>query len=232
MVSAAFVYTFLGIQIKIWASYGQTYCMLDCLHALEMPYCFGMVFFPLTLFGILSGKRMYVYPAFVLKYQNTSEIWNIFWRRILVKSVLFSFLFSSTACFLSGLSSYTVNNWDEIGSIFHQTTKTLYLGSAVYVIIVYVLFQSMKFCMGSIIVVFSEYLFQNSIWGIMLLVVFGVAEWVFSKWMVFFNLFSISQTHFITREYAIGILVFGCILLTVSYLIGRKIWKEKEFYGV
>lgn len=231
IAASIFIYTFLALQIKIWISYGQNYCMLDCLHALEKPYYFGMVFLPMALFGILSGRKVYYYPAFVLKYESTSEIWNIFWRAVVKRSILLSGIFSIIACFLSGMSSYTVNNWNEQGTLFYQITKTVFSGSAVYVIGIFFLFNIIKLCLASAILVFAEWVLGGSMWGIVILTTFGIIEWVFDDIPIFFNLFSISQIYFKAPECIVGILLSGCLLLIAVYLIGKKIWKEKEFYG-
>ena len=230
-IIAVLVYTFLGIQLKIWIFYGEKYCLLDCLHALEKPYYFGITVMPLTLFGILSGRKVFTYPAFILKYESCTKIWKLLLNSIVRRSVLFSVIFSSTACLFSALSSYTVVNWREESSMFYQITGTFYEGSAVYVILLFFLFNSIKFCLAALCFTVLENLSGDSLWSVLFLTTVVTIEWVSEDTQIFLNLFAISQTHFKMLRHSVWILLLGFGLLIILYLGGKKIWKEKEFYG-
>lgn len=231
LVIVVCIYLVLAVCIHMWRFDGVNYCMLDCLHELEKPYNFGMIFLPLTLFGIFSGRNMYTYPAFVLKYHHVSEIWKILWANIVGKSILFSVIFTAVACCLCGMSSHTVNNWKEEKSLFFQITKSVYQGSTFYVIISFFLFTVLKLCLASAVLVLVDSLKQDSILGVLFLGVLVIVEWVFEKCSVFFNLFAISQNYFKNKWSSALSLCIGTLFLIMIYQIGKKIWKEKEFYG-
>lgn len=225
------IYLFLGLQINIWRFYGKNYCMLDCLHALENPYNFGMVFLPTTLFGILSGKKMYTYPAFILKYHDITNIWKHYWINIIVKSILFSFLFTVIACILSGLSSYTLNNWNEEESMFFQITETCYEGKTASVIFLFFVLYIIKCCLASAVLELTELMTGNSLWGVLLLGTVGIVEWKFEDISLFFHFFTISQDYFVTPWTIWIVLGVGCVAVVACYYLGSRIWKKKEFYG-
>lgn len=231
--AAAAVYFFLAIQIRVWNSSGQNYCMLDCMHALEGAENFGIFYLLLTISMIVADRKAYTYPSFVLQYKDTNRIWNVLCAEVLKKSVLYSVIYSNIICLFSAMASTQISNWDVKRSLFYKINKSFYTDSVVYVILAFFLFNMMKtFLSVGLLILFDSW-FDGMLWGYFLLLCPVVLEWkgIGMDWNIFFNLFSISHQNFYSLLRAACILVFGCMLMGAVYWSGRKIWKEKEFYG-
>lgn len=223
-------YLFLAIEVRRWQFYGRNYCMLDCMHVLEKPEYLGVVFMPLALYGIFYGQQVYTHPAFVLKYDSTKSIWNLLYRRLFTRAILFTLVYAVIACILSGLASYDVNNWNEKESMFYGITHTVYSGSTAYVMVMFLLLNVVKICICALVILLVDGLINNRIWGVMPLIVIVVVEWVWTKCTIFFNLFCISQMQFKKPVNVLCLLLAGIALLVILYIAGNKVWKEKEFY--
>lgn len=229
-LAAISIYFFLGLKIKVWQRYGQTYCMLDCLHAVEAPWNFGFFFLPITLWKIMQGKSIHTMPHFVVKYVKTETIWRKIFMDFLKESLIYGSIYSIAACVISGLSAYSVNNWGVEGSIFFQETGTTYTGASIAVCFLFFLFNIIKIFLASCMILFVEEWAHSPVIGYLVLGACVAAEWCFSDIALFFNRFCISPENFKSPVKGIGMSLLAFLGALAIFVIGQKQWKNKEFY--
>lgn len=210
---------------------GWNYCMLDCLHEMEDAQNFGIFYFLITVSLIVGKQRSLHEPAFVVCYSSTKVIWKQMFGNLLKWSAVFSGIYCGLVCLFSALSSYEANNWHVKYSMFHNVTGTLYEGSTVLVITAFIVFAFIKTVIGAAILSLLEYGVGGVMIGYVIILIPVAVEWFGSEFVLFFNLFSISQDKFIDPRKIFILIGIGALAVFGIYLAGCKIWREKEFYG-
>ena len=188
-------------------------------------------YFLLTVSMIVGKQKNLHYSAFVICYSSTKEIWKQMFGNIIKWSVICSAIYSVLVWMFSALSSYEINNWNIKESMFYELTETLYEGPTILVITAFFVFSFMKTMLGAGILSLMEYGAGGKVLGYFVLLIPIAVEWFGNEFIVFFNLFSISQRNFMKPIKVLGLMMAGLILLYAIYLVGCKLWKEKEFYG-
>ena len=67
--------------------------------------------------------------------------------------------------------------------------------------------------------------------GYVILLIPVAVEWFGDEYILFFNLFSVSQDKFMAPGKVFLLIAIGVLAILGIYLAGCKIWREKEFYG-
>ena len=230
LVMAAAVYGFLALQVRIWRETGQCYCMLDCMHKLEVPWNYGLLYLPFTTGYILMRRKAYQYVGFIVKYHRIEDAWTAQFQELAVKSVLCSGIYGMICCLFSWMSTYEIMNWGKEKSIFFQANGSVYGGGALAVFLVFFLLNFVKTFLAVLFLALLESWRNAMVQGYILLGTVIVIEWCFEDIHMFLNRFSIVHGNF-KSPWTICLLIgVGGMLIVASYLTGRMIWKDKEFY--
>lgn len=223
------VYCFLAVQLSMLYSYGFDCCLLDALNQLEKPWNFGIYFIPASAAILLAGRREFLYPAFVIKYQRSVQIWkSMFWSAV-GKAALLSLIYSGISIFFSALSVTEVCNWSQPGSLFYAATETIYEGNAWYVLVLFLFFSFLKTALVALSLLLAEQMLGSLTGGILFWSSLFIVEWLLPQMCFFLNLFSIAPQQFQNPLTGFTLTVVGIGLLAVLYFTGRWYWREKEY---
>ena len=230
-VLTAAVYLFLASQVSVWRHSGAAYCMLDCMHALEAPERFGLLYMSLTLWIAAGYKKIYTQPGFVVQYGSLDRLWKGLYTDQIILSVLAGSFYSGIACFFSGMASACVNNWNSTQSMFYQKTEMTYEGSVLLVMVMFFLMNILKTALLVLGIDLLEEWLGSFLYGYMALGFLIVVEWIPPQPELFFNRFSVSQKNFASSGSVLLLPAVGIAGLLCMFYVGRKIWRKKEFYG-
>lgn len=231
MLTALAEYCFLALQIKIWRGDGQGYCMLDCLHALESPWNFGLFYLPITVWWILSDRKTYEYAAFVLQYKKREEIWkSLFWGTA-VRTVLCSGIYGIIACLFSGFSSYEVMDWGTRSSRYYQINEMIYEGRVDAVLFSFFVFTAIKTLIAVMLLLLFDNYKKGFVLGYIFISALIILEWCFGDIHILLNLFTIAPQNFKYTGIIWGLGGIGVGMLFIIHLTGKSIWRKKEFYS-
>ncbi len=204
--------------------------MLDCLHAMEVPWVFGLFYLPLTLWIAAGRKRIYRQPQFVVLYGNTDCIWKEWYLSGIRTAFLCGGLYSSIVCLLSAMVSVSVNNWGQKGSLFYVLNGTVYQGESSTVMLSFFLGNILKTALVIYGIGLLEECTHEMVYSYLVLAALIVWEWVFPEQKLFFNLFSISHRNCRTPERMMVSLLVGIAVTIAVFWIGKALWRKKEFY--
>lgn len=230
-VLTAGLYCLLAVSVRIWRNNGYQYCMLDCMKRLGGADVFAFLYLPLVLIPAGMDNRIYKQPAMLVQYGRLEDMWHrIFWE-LFWKSVVFSVIYSSICCILSGLSASEISNWHRITSGFYQETGCLYEGTVGKIFLLFFLMNMIKTLIVLTVLLLAGVSFKKLVLCLALLTADVILEWIYREMTLFFNLFSISFCNFKWNGTSYLLMICSLTLCAVVYILGKSHWKKREFYG-
>lgn len=192
---------------------------------------FAFLYLPLVLIPAGMDNRIYKQPAMLVQYGRLEDMWHRIFGKLFWKSVVFSVIYSSICCILSGLSASEISNWHRITSGFYQETGCLYEGTAGKVFIIFFLMNMIKTLIVLVVLLLAGVSFKKLVLCLALLTADVILEWIYQEMTLFFNLFSISFCNFKWNGTSYLLMICSLTLCAVVYIMGKSHWKKREFYG-
>lgn len=225
MISIAVI---IMLHIRNGVYIGQIQCVADGYIYTSVYWFFGIEIAIVTNFIILNLNKNNFNVNIVLKQKSRASIWM---KQVVsngVISILVSSWISVCTYFASSLMSRYYINWSSVSSIYFKVNKVVCNSLDLKnVIILFVVYSSMRIFIMSIISSLTYWITNNKIMSWIVIVVIGVLE---ISIPLFYRVISIDYQVINDSGILIICFLYGLFLISILAILGIVFGKRREFY--